>query len=173
MIVASMDEEISLNNEEIEVLKLGPKFCLLKNLTEEGFEADLEEAIMKIKWDLMGEDDQEAPGLEDVALRVLLGDEVCNEADQQRAEEQEILEAESRAPFNPNDMTLNMARRRVTDLKGNSRVYFPRKARSLEEEASLETLRVELKALFKNYVNKFCKEGGSRIVTLPLARQGD
>ena len=57
-------------------------------------------------------------------------------------------------------MTLNMARRRVTDLKGNSRVYFPRKARSLEEEAALETLRVELKVLFQNYVREFCKEGG-------------
>ena len=94
MIVENIDETISLNNDEIEALKLGPKFCLFKNLTEEGFEADLEEAIMKIKWDLMGEDKHEAPGLEDVALRVLLGDEVCNEAEQQRVEEQEIIEAE-------------------------------------------------------------------------------
>ena len=62
--------------------------------------------------------------------------------------------------------TFNYAKRRATDLKGNSRVFFPREARSLDDEAKLETLRMELKTVFKNYVSRFCKEGGVQVSNL-------
>ena len=160
VIVTSEGETVEIDDDEMNLLKLGPKFCLFVNLDDETFESDLEEMIMKIKWDMMADDDREKPGLEDIALRVLLGDDLCTEIDDEREEEMELREAVSRTPFNQAEMTLNMARRRVTDLKGNSRVHFPRKPRPLDEEAALETLRVEMRSLFRTYVSKNCKEGG-------------
>ena len=73
-VVMGEGEELCLTEEEKDILRLGPKFCIYKNLCEEEFEADLEETIMKVKWDMMGE---ELNGSErtsdDVAMEVLLG----------------------------------------------------------------------------------------------------
>ena len=55
---------------------------------------------------------------------------------------------------------MNMTWRRATDLKGISRVFFPRKARSLEVESSLQTLRDVLMTTLRQYVDKNCKERG-------------
>ena len=46
------------------MLKLGRKFCVLKTLNDEEFEAALEECIMKIKWDMMGDEGKEDSGVE-------------------------------------------------------------------------------------------------------------
>ena len=46
VIITGLDENITLSNEEIELLKLGPKFCVLKDLNDEEFETDIEECIM-------------------------------------------------------------------------------------------------------------------------------
>ena len=114
----------------------------------------------KVGYDGRGQKPEE--GVDNVALKILLGEEVCDEIDREKEEEMEMLEAESRNQFNIKKMEFNFARRRATDLKNNSRVYFHRKARSLEEEAKLETIRVELMAVFKNYVSKYCKEVGKQ-----------
>ena len=160
VVVEMVGEEIKLSEDETNALKLGPKFNLYVDLCDEEFETDVEEAILKVKWDLMGEDNTEEKGLEDIALEVLLGKEVCEEIDEQKAEEMEMKKAQERTPFNRQEMVFNYARRRVTDLKGNSRVCFPRKGRSLEVESALETLRLELRSLFSKYVGQKCNKGG-------------
>ena len=73
VIVQREGESIQLNEDEREVLRLGPKFCLYTNLSEEEYETDVEECVMKIKWDLMGEDKKPKPGDEAVAFKILLG----------------------------------------------------------------------------------------------------
>ena len=161
-----INKDIELNDEEFEVLSLGQKFCLFVNLNDETFEADVEEVIMKVKWDMMGEEREPKVGVEDVALRVALGTDVCDEIDDAQDEEVAIQEAVTRTPFNRGDMKFSLARRRATDMKGNSRVYFPRKARGLEEEAVFEALRLELRGVFKNYVGKNCKKGGVQVSNL-------
>ena len=155
-----VDPDIELNKEEMDVLSLGHKFCIFVNLTDESFEADMEEVIMKCKWDMMSEDGKPKVGDEDVALRVALGVDVCDKIDDDREEDDALLEAVTRTPFQHEDRRFSLARRRVTDMKGNSRVYFPRKARSLEEEATFEALRLELMGAFKKYVSRNCKKGG-------------
>ena len=47
----------------------------------------------------MSEDDKEEPGLEDIALKVLLGKETCEEIDQEHEEEDEIRDAEAGSVF--------------------------------------------------------------------------
>ena len=49
VLVEGKDGPIVISEDEREFLKLGPKFCLFKNLNEEEFETDVEECVMKIK----------------------------------------------------------------------------------------------------------------------------
>ena len=168
VVVLGEGEKIELNVDEVEVLSLGPKFCQYNNLVDEEFETDLEECLMKVKWDFMGDDKGPKSGLEDVALRVLLGDDVCTQIEDENEEEQELIEAETRNIFDHSSKTFNFSKRRATDMKCNSRVYFPRKARSLEEESKLETLRVELHGVFKDYVRRNCKDGGKQVSNLTV-----
>ena len=72
--------------------------------------------------------------------------------------------------FVKKNRTFNFAKRRASDMKGNSRVFFPRRARSVEEEAQFETLRLELRALFKNYVSKNCSKGGRQPLNLSASQ---
>ena len=99
VIVENTGETIVLSKDELELLRLGPKYCLFVNLTEENFETDVEEAVMKIKWDLMGDDGKTPPGEEDIAHRIVLGDNECDRIEEEREEEMDIVDAESRAPF--------------------------------------------------------------------------
>ena len=93
VIVEGIGEKIKLSEEEMDVLRLGPKFCLYVNLCEEESETDLEEAIIKIKWDLMSDDKNGKPGEEDIALRILLGGNECDKIDEQKEEEERIFAA--------------------------------------------------------------------------------
>ena len=45
-------QEIVFTEDEKSVLLLGPKFCILKNLSEESFEREVEESIIKYRWEL-------------------------------------------------------------------------------------------------------------------------
>ena len=53
VVVEGVGETIVLSEDEREALKLGPKFCVLNDLCEETFEADIEECLLKVKWDMM------------------------------------------------------------------------------------------------------------------------
>ena len=120
----------------------------------------------------MGEERKPKQGMEDIALKVLLGDTVCEAIDAENEEERDIEAAEERNIFDNKEKIFNFSKRRATDLKGNSRVFFPRQARSLEDEARLETMRMQLRTTFKCYVDKSCQEGGKQITNIPgnLAR---
>ena len=156
------DCKISITEEEKTLLKLGPKFCMLRNLIEEEFEADLEECFVKIKWAMMGDEGDEGRKLEDITLEIALGKKVCQTIKEEKKEERDILEAETRMIFNWKIRTMNLAKRRATDLKGNSRVFFPREALSLKEESALETLRNIMMTTLRQYVEEHCRKKGEQ-----------
>ena len=56
IIICEKDEEIKLNKDEVELLRLGPKFCVLNDLCGEKFEKEIEECIVKLRWEVMAED---------------------------------------------------------------------------------------------------------------------
>ena len=162
-VVTGEGEELRLTEDEISVLRLGPKFCIFKNLCEEEFEADLEETIMKVKWDMMGEEVNGKVRTDaDIAMEVVLGKKECRRIEDEKEEEDEMKEAASRSIYDWNLKTVNYARRRATDLKGNSRVYFPRRARTLEVESNLQTLRGMMMTTFKKYVEECCGKKGAQ-----------
>ena len=100
VVVESFCEEIILSENEVDILTLGPKYNLYSGINEENLEVEVEEMIMKVKWDMMGDKDEKTRDPADIAMEVALGKEECDEIDREIAEELEIKDAESRAPFN-------------------------------------------------------------------------
>ena len=52
VIVCRNDEEIHLSDEELSELALGPKFCVFNNLNEETFDREVEECVIKFRWEM-------------------------------------------------------------------------------------------------------------------------
>ena len=51
-----------------------------------------------------------------------------------------VKDAKLRLIFDEGSSTFNFAKRRVSDIKGNSRVIFPRKVKNFDIEAKLKCL---------------------------------
>merc|ERR1712115_577999 len=100
---------------------------------------------------MMGEDEGGGRQDADVALEVLLGMDVCRKIDEEKEEEEEIVKAEGRMIFDHQTRTINFAKRRATDCKGNTRVFFPRRARAVEVETGLQAMRDLLMTVFGSY----------------------
>ena len=156
------EEKIDMNEYEMSTLRLGPKFCVYKRLNEEEFEVDVEECMLKVKWDMMGEDGEEARDPADRALEIVLGRKECAVIDAEKQEEEDIKVGETRTIYDWKTKTLDFGKRRTTDIKGNSRVIFPRKARTLGEESAMEALRMELFTTFRKYVQEECDAKGEQ-----------
>ena len=171
VIVEGENEQIVLSENERELLKLGPKFCTFNRLVDEDFETDLEECIMKVKWDMMGDGEEKERGSEEKAFEILLGKKECVKIDEEAQEERDIIEAEKRSIYDWKTRTLSYSRRRATDVKGNSRVIFPSKARSLEEESALQTLRLELSTVFRGYAEEHCDKEGKQELNLTKSQR--
>ena len=149
------EDKISLNEDEMRFLALGPKFCMYNKLCEVGFEESIEEGIVKLKWDWMGEemDNRKKPkSLSDMAISVALDELMTEEEKEEMRQEEEINEAKMRMVYDVGEKTITYTKKRVTDFKGNARVILPKKSKNFDREATLEMLRVELMSEFKKYV---------------------
>ena len=58
LIVCKKDEDLTLSEDEMSVLRLGPKFCEYKNLCDEAFEVEIEQTLMKYKWETRDEENE-------------------------------------------------------------------------------------------------------------------
>ena len=58
--------------------------------------------------------------------------------------------------------SLNFGKRKATDLKGNARVFLPKKVKNFETEARLEMLRVESLATFRTFMEEKCNKFGGQ-----------
>ena len=111
IIVCGMDETIKVSEDEADLLSLGPKFCVFNDLNEETFEREVEESIIKLKWEFMGEElkkkEEMKFGEEALEAINLLFDEDELEA---QNEEDRIEEAKSRMTFDGETKSMNMGR---------------------------------------------------------------
>ena len=135
---------------------------------------------MKFKWELMGkEKNEENKGkkrdLSDIAFEVLRNetytDEEIKEWEEYEDEQERLRYAEMRMIYDPEKNKLDLSRRRATDLKGNSRVIFPRKVSNFEIEAKLETFRTEARSEFLKYMKKFCGKNGKQLSNLTKSQE--
>ena len=159
-------EEFSINEEEMSVLRLGPKFCEYMSLSDVNFEIEVEQTVLKYKWETMDEvkenDNDEDPS---ILARNILYEELFtkDEIEDMRDEEDEELmmrDAEMRSVFDLVNGRIDMRKRRATDVKGNSRVILPKKMRDFETEAKLEMMRQGLRGAFGQYTQEKCGAGG-------------
>ena len=130
VIVCREGEMMEINDDEMEALGLGPKFCVIDKLNEEVFEVAVEESIMKFRWDLMGREieDKKRKDSFEVAIEAVIDDEQLMECE----EYEEMEKAKLRMVFDHEDLSMDMSKRRTTDIKGNSRVIFPRRSKEFE-----------------------------------------
>ena len=174
-IVCMEDEEVIISEEEKDLLALGPKFCVRNNLNEEIFEGEVEECIIKYRWDQMSRDiaeneaKKEDPAYKNIEL--FFTNEENEEMREELEEERDIEYAKSRMIYDPIEAKINLSKRRATDQKNNARVIFPRRSKNFENEAKLETLRTEVRAEFKNFMDEKCKKGGQQRSNLTKNQQ--
>ena len=78
-----------------------------------------------------------------------------------RLEHEELQDAEMRMISNQEEGWIDLSKRRVTDIKGNSSVRFPSRTGNFEMEARLEVLRVEAMEVYRRYAKEipylFCR----------------
>ena len=101
VVVAREGEEIPLSKEEVSILSLGPKFCVLNNLNEEEFANNIEQAILKYKWDSMGDEKKEKDKEgADIAIDAILDEEEIIEAEEaikeQEAQRRNIFDRDNK-----------------------------------------------------------------------------
>ena len=158
-IVTMEGEELVLREDERKLLARGPKYCLLKSCSKEAMCCSLEVAICKHKWDTMSRS-------EDKSEEATLSEEEKIEAERVHQLSEELA-AEAREVFDIRGKVFNMARKRVTDFKKNSRVILPR-AQTAEQESKLEVLRMELLQEHKKWMTENCNCRGEQTMNLSI-----
>ena len=163
--VVSGKVQLKISEEEMTLLRLGPKFNVMGKLCEERFEVELEQTIMKVKWELMGKEKKlKKKSSSDIAIENVLNvldEELLNECE----EYEEMLDAKTRMIYDIEKNVIDFGNRRTTDLKNNARVIFP-KTLDFQSEAKLELLRIEAMGVLRAYMREKCDRKGNQVSNL-------
>ena len=124
--------DVELSGQELQVLKLHPKFCIVEKLQEITFEHEQEVALAKLRMEFRKHEENQ-------------------ELTQEEVENSEELEARCRQVFNPETQEYDARRRRVTDLQECSRITLPKPLKA-EDEAKLELRKTTQMGIFKKFL---------------------
>ena len=144
--------DVELDEKELKVLKLHPKFAILPRLLEGGLDVEEELANSKLRMQVSKELEEK----KNLSLSHSQTKLVMEKREEDRVLDIEI-EARTRQVFDPVERTFDERRRRVTDLRECNRVTLP-KPLPATEEAKIELRR----DLHKNIFDKFRKENCDR-----------
>ena len=155
--------KVVLDKDEMELLKLPPKFAVRKRLDSTAQEVDNEMCMAKIRWQKKKEDqvkeyDEETDEINIKRMKL-------TEAETEDLKLMERLDAESRRIYDPINRVFNHSKKRVTDLVENSKVSLPKPCDALTE-SSIELLKRKLMETFTKYRNKSCNERGEQPTNL-------
>ena len=150
-------DEIELDSDEIEALKLPPKTAKLDKLSEENFRTEVEASLAKYRWAKKEEIDSED---------VNDGEEITEE----EKEMYEQVDAESRQIYNPASKSMDYRKKRATDLKENTKVYLPRPLPT-QQEAFAAVRREKWLETHKKYMKENCNEEGNQKTNLTPAQE--
>ena len=103
--------------------------------------------------------------LADIELDNLIEELLTKEEKETLEEELAEIEAKERMVFDRTERKFALYKKRVTDMKGNSRVIFPPQGKDIQRESTLEMVRLELMNEYKKYVAENCRKGGVNILT--------
>ena len=155
--------KVVLDKDERELLKLPPKFAIRKRLNSTAMEVDTEMSMAKIRYQKQKEDlvkDYNEDTEDNNIKRMKL-----NDNEKEDLETMERLDAESRRIYDPLKRIFDHGKKRVTDLKENSKVNLPKPCDALTE-SSIELLKCKIMDTFRKYREKNCNERGEQATNL-------
>ena len=148
--------DVTLSEEELQVLRLPPNFAVLGKLTEEDFVHETEMSMTKVRWEKKKRLEEKL----DEPIEV-------SEEEQEKIDEEE---AKSRQIFDPIEKIIDMRKKRVTDMKENSRIYLPKPLPAIEE-AKIAIRRETFENVFKTFVKEKCTEKGEQKTNLTWSQK--
>ena len=144
---------VRLSENEESVLRLHPKFALMSDLKEMDMDLEMELCFAKIRYQLLKEIGEKLTDEEEEELRKTTTIE--------EMEKMEEDDARSRQVFDPEKKNFDYRKKRVTDLKENSRVCLPKPLPAIEE-ASIELRRENIRRVFREIKAKVCNKRGQQ-----------
>ena len=149
---------VNLTEDEMELLKLGPGYMVVAQLTEEEMRTESTVSMTKMRWDKLKK------GQEDMTGKDIEKEE--NEMTEEELLEQmnlaEALDRETRDVLDENGTRMNMGRRRATDMKGNRKVIMPPPSRPIVE-AEHHMRAATWQKEFDKYRGKHCDKLGNQV----------
>ena len=142
---------VEIDEDEKAALKLHPNFSVMRELDSEEMETDTEVSLGKLRYEIRKQKERKELG--NVEFEVSEGKRRKIEAEPKSEKERgkmEIGDVKERRIFDPMDKVFNFSKRRVTDLKENSKVYLPKPATG-KEEGEMEMIREMVMSEFNNY----------------------
>ena len=142
-----------LSPNELKVLQLPPKHCLLRGLADKDMEIQIEVANCKARY---GSRDDQKDGEDDDEEVMMNEDETKRIQDAVKENE-----ARSRVTYLQEENTLSLARKKVTDLPQNSKVHLPGPI-AAKHEVGMAMRRDKYLSIFNQYVKTNCNSRGEQ-----------
>ena len=148
--------DIELTDSELDLLSLGPGFMVVENLDKQEMKIESNVTLTKIRWGRRKLGTDEMTGRqEDVELE---------DVDEEKTTLADLLETEARDVLGPDNMSVDMRRKRATDMRGNRRVMMPGTAPACVE-AEYNTRTDVWEKAFGTYMDNNCDKTGQQNVT--------
>ena len=144
---------VDLSEDEMSLLRLGPGFMITTKLEEETMRTESTVTLTKMRWDRMRQ------GREDMTIGEMDGEDAEKTEEELNEEEKTSgeLDRELRDLLSEDGKTLDMRKRRATDMKNNRKVTMPPPARPLVE-AEYAMSAATWQKEFTNYKLKHCDD---------------
>ena len=106
-------KEITLSKAEIKILSKSPKFALRNILSKENYMAEIEKGLIKDKFGRIGKEEVDGKVVEE-------------EMDDEARKSSAWLERKTELIYDMEDNTIDFARSKPTQWKGNKRIHLPK-----------------------------------------------
>ena len=150
--------DIELSDDEMSVLKLGPGYMVVAKLESEEQRVEENVAMTKVRWTKMKTGSEEMTGHQEDREEAEAEDDEL-----QAATLQDLLDNQSRDVISPEGESVDMGRKRATDMRGNRTVYMPGPSIPVVEAEHTTRLAV-WKKVFEQYKTENCDKTGKQKV---------
>ena len=150
---------VSLDEDELSIIKLSPKFAVLSKLEDESIERDIEISIAKMKYEIKRQKELEL--FEEVDMDIMDNKKVRFDDTVEEETENEVNEVRERQVFDPIGKIFDFSKRRATDCVENTKIHLPQMGDPKEESQleMLQTLLWDEYLAFKKELEKKVKGG--------------
>ena len=143
---------LELDDDEKEIMKLNPKFAVMRRLSVESQERENEIGFSKLRYEVRKRENNKLEN--EVEYENTDGKMMKIEKDGEIKErDDDIIDAKLRQVYDPIEKVFDYAKKRTTDLQENGKVYLP-KAVNAKIESEIEMIRKIIMDEFVKYKNE-------------------